>query len=146
MTDPAGLLPVKGELTVMKKNKTIDINAQAQNDAQTQNTADNGGLTELKPKKRKRKRRYFLLVVALVGFAFYAVITIIDQNVTIAEKRAELNELNQQISVVEIQTQHLQKVQGYEGEELAQYMEKIAKEELGYISDGERIFINVAGE
>lgn len=146
MTDPAGLLPVKGELTVMKKNKTIDLNAQAQNDAQTQNTADNGGLTELKPKKRKRKRRYFLLVVALVGFAFYAVITIIDQNVKIAEKRAELNELNQQISVVEIQTQHLQKVQGYEGEELAQYMEKIAKEELGYISDGERIFINVAGE
>ena len=130
----------------MKKNKTIDINAQAQNDPQTQNTADNGGLTELKPKKRKRKRRYFLLVVALVGFAFYAVITIIDQNVKIAEKRAELNELNQQISVVEIQTQHLQKVQGYEGEELAQYMEKIAKEELGYISDGERIFINVAGE
>lgn len=103
-------------------------------------------MTELKPKKRKRKRRYFLLVVALVGFAFYAVITIIDQNVKIAEKRAELNELNQQISVVEIQTQHLQKVQGYEGEELAQYMEKIAKEELGYISDGERIFINVAGE
>ncbi len=86
------------------------------------------------------------MVVALVGFAFYAVITIIDQNVKIAEKRAELNELNQQISVVEIQTQHLQKVQGYEGEELAQYMEKIAKEELGYISDGERIFINVAGE
>ena len=29
---------------------------------------------------------------------------------------------------------------------LVQYMEKIAKEELGYISDGERIFINVAGE
>ena len=86
------------------------------------------------------------MVVALVGFAFYAVITIIDQNVKIAEKRAELNELNQQISVVEIQTQHLQKVQGYEGEERAQYMEKIAKEELGYISDGERIFINVAGE
>ncbi len=146
MTDPAGLLPAKGVLTVMKKNKATDINAQAQNDSHTQNAADNGGLTELKPKKRKRKRRYFLLVVALIGFAFYAVITIIDQNVKIAEKKAELNELNQQISVVEIQTQHLQKVQGYEGEELAQYMEKIAKEELGYISDGERIFINVAGE
>lgn len=137
---------MKGELTVMKKNKKTNINAQAQNASQTQGAADNGGLTELKPKKRKSKRKYFLLVIALIGFAFYAVITIIDQNVKIAEKRAELNELNQQISVVEIQTQHLQKVQGYEGEELAQYMEKIAKEELGYISDGERIFINVAGE
>ena len=26
------------------------------------------------------------------------------------------------------------------------YIEKIAKDELGYVGDGERIFINVAGE
>ena len=146
MTDTAGLLPVKGELTVMKKNKTIDINAQAQNDAQTQKTADNGGLTELKPKKRKRKRRYFLLVVALVGFAFYAVITIIDQNVKIAEKRAELSEIQQHINVVEIESNYLERVRNFKGAELSEYMEKKAKEDLGYVSDGERIFINVAGD
>ena len=30
--------------------------------------------------------------------------------------------------------------------ELSDYMEKIAKEELGYVGEGERIFINVAGD
>ena len=30
--------------------------------------------------------------------------------------------------------------------DLADYMERIAKEKLGYVSEGERIFINVAGD
>ncbi len=81
-----------------------------------------------------------------MGFVFYAAITIINQNVRIAEKKSELSELNQQINVIEIQSQYLEKVQGYTGDDLNDYMEKLAKEELGYISDGERIFINVAGE
>ena len=73
-------------------------------------------------------------------------ITIINQNVQIAEKKAELTDLQQQISVVEIQSQYLKKVQNYKGDDLKKYIEKIAKDELGYVGDGERIFINVAGE
>lgn len=98
-----------------------------------------------KPKK-KHKLRYILLYLAVIGFVFYAVITIINQNVKIAEKRAELSEIQQHINVVEIESDYLQKVQNYEGDELAEYMEKIAKEDLGYVSEGERIFINVAGD
>ena len=67
-------------------------------------------------------------------------------NVQIAEKKAELTDLQQQISVVEIQSQYLKKVQNYKGDDLKKYIEKIAKDELGYVGDGERIFINVAGE
>ena len=63
-----------------------------------------------------------------------------------AEKKAELTDLQQQISVVEIQSQYLKKVQNYKGDDLKKYIEKIAKDELGYVGDGERIFINVAGE
>ena len=87
-----------------------------------------------------------LIYLAAIGFVFYAVITIIDQSVKISEKRAELSELQQQINVVEIESNYLEKVQNFQGDELAEYMEKIAKEDLGYVSDGERIFINVAGE
>lgn len=120
---------------------------QKQNAKKTQavQNPENTTLKEITPKKKK-KGRYILLYLAIIGFAFYAVITIINQNVQIADKKAELQELQQQINVVEIQTQYLEKVQDYEGEELSEYMEKIAKEELGYVSDGERIFINVAGE
>lgn len=87
-----------------------------------------------------------MLYLATIGFVFYAVITIVNQNVKITEKRAELSELQQQINVVEIESDYLEKVQNYQGEELAAYMEKIAKEDLGYVSSGERIFINVAGD
>ena len=96
--------------------------------------------------KKKSKLRYVLLYLAAIGFVFYAVITIINQNVKIAEKRAELSEIQQHINVVEIESDYLEKVQGYTGEELNEYMEKIAKEDLGYVSNGERIFINVAGD
>ena len=104
------------------------------------------GPKEVKPVKKKRKKRYILLYLAAIGFAFYAVITIINQNVQIAEKKAELSVLNQQINVVEIQSQYLEKVRGYEGEQRSEYIEKIAKEDLGYVGEGERIFINVAGD
>lgn len=102
-------------------------------------------IKEIKPKKVRRKR-HFLLYIAIIGFVFYAVITIINQSVEISKKRIELQKLQQQINVVEIQTQYLEKVQHYTGEELEEYIEKIAKEDMGYIGEGERIFINVAGE
>lgn len=109
---------------------------------QSENTSK---IKEITPKRSKRGR-HILLYLAIIGFTFYAVITIINQSVQIADKRAKLNDLKQQINVVEIQTGYLQKIQGYKGDDLKAYMEKIAKEELGYISEGERIFINVAGE
>lgn len=102
-------------------------------------------IKEIKPEKKK-KGRYILLYLAIIGFAFYAVITIINQSVQISDKKSELLELQQQINVIEIQTQYLEKVQNYKGDELSEYIEKIAKEDLGYISEGERIFINVAGD
>lgn len=102
-------------------------------------------IKEIKPKK-VRKKRHILLYIAIIGFVFYAVITIINQSVEISKKQIELQNLQQQINVVEIQTQYLQKVQNYTGEELEKYIEKIAKEDMGYISEGERIFINVSGE
>lgn len=112
----------------------------------TANIKPENSIKEITPKKKLRKKRFILLYLAIIGFVFYAVITIINQNIQIAEKKAELQDLQQQISVVEIQTQYLDKVQGYEGDELKEYIEKIAKEELGYVGEGERIFINVAGD
>lgn len=104
-----------------------------------------GDIKEVKP-KRFRKKKYILLYLAIIGFVFYAVITIINQSVQIADRQTELENLEQQINVVEIETGYLQKVQNYNGQELKDYIEKRAKDELGYVNDGERIFINVAGD
>lgn len=106
---------------------------------------NNEGPQEIETTKKKHRARYLLLYVAAIGFVFYAVFTIINQNVRIADEKAKLSELQQQINVIEIQSDYLEKVQNYKGKELAEYMEKIAKEDLGYVGQGERIFINVAG-
>lgn len=126
---------------ILKKPKTKKTEVTVEAEDLSEN-----GLKEVDRPKKKRKLRYLLIYLAAIGFVFYAVITIIDQSVKISEKKAELSELQQQINVVEIESNYLEKVQNFQGEELAEYMEKIAKEDLGYVSDGERIFINVAGE
>ena len=88
----------------MKKKTNRSRNFQA-----VQNP-ENTTIKEIKPEK-KRKKRYLLLYLAIIGFAFYAVITIINQNVQIADKKSQLKDLQQKINVIEIQTQYLQKVQ-----------------------------------
>ncbi len=120
------------------------ISTKTKAEEQSKSSAESN-IKEIKTKKR-RKKKYFLLYLAIIGFVFYAVITIINQNVQIADKKNKLKDLQQQVNVVEIQTSYLQKVQNYKGKELEQYIQKIAKDDLGYISDGERIFINVAGD
>jgi len=129
------------------RKKTAAPSTSAANAAAgVEETAVEQGPKVIDNPRKKSRLRYVLLYIAAIGFVFYAVITIINQNVKIAEKRAELSELQQHINVVEIESDYLQKVQNYEGDELAEYMEKIAKEDLGYVSEGERIFINVAGD
>lgn len=123
-----------------KKPKTKTAAPQSTASGQT-----NEGPQEIATPKKKHKARYLLLYVAAIGFVFYAVITIINQNVRIAEEKAKLSELQQQINVIEIQSDYLEKVRNYKGKDLAEYMERIAKEDLGYVGQGERIFINVAG-
>lgn len=123
----------------MKKEETKKAKRQSFDNSET------SSIKEIQP-QRPKKKRYILLYLAIIGFAFYAVITIVNQNVQIAEKKAELEELNKQINIVEIETQYLNKVSGYEGKDLEEYIAKIAKDDLGYVGEGERIFINVAGE
>lgn len=77
------------------------------------------GPKEVAAPKKRRKRRYILLYLAAIGFVFYAVITIINQNVRIAQEKARLSELQQQINVIEIQSDYLEKVQQYKGKDLA---------------------------
>ncbi len=93
-----------------------------------------------------KKKSYILLYIAIFAFAIYAVITLVNQYVEISDKKQQLAELNQQISVQEIKNEDIQAVKNYTGEELDDYIEKIAREELEYIEQGERVFVNISGE
>ena len=93
-----------------------------------------------------KKKSFILLYVAIFAFAVYAVITLVNQYIEISDKKQQLAELKNQISVQEIKNEDIEKVKNYTGEELDEYIEKIAREELEYLGQGERVFVNISGD
>ena len=53
--------------------------------------------------------------------------------------------MNKQISITEIEIDELKDIKNYKGAERDDYIENIAREDLNYLKNGERVFINVSG-
>lgn len=111
----------------------------------TDQKASRDKIKEVKSPKIKKKR-YILLYVAIFGFVVYAVITLVNQHIEISDKKQQLEDLQSQIVVQEIKNDNIEEVKNYSDEELANYIEQIAREDLDYIKDGERVFVNISGE
>lgn len=116
------------------------------NEKTSSRNINKGKIEEIKPKKKRLTKKYLLLYVAVFGFAVYAAFTIINQNIEISNKKAQLEQLNKQIEVIDIQNDYLSDVKNYTGDELDEYIEIIARKDLDYIKNGERVFINVSGD
>ncbi len=103
-----------------------------------------------KVSKRTRKRRNWILYIAVIAFSLYIVVTIIDQQIQITAAKAELEELNDKISIQEIKNEELKKVaDAVDKDDLdsfSDYIEKVAREDLDYVKNGEIVFINIAGD
>lgn len=98
-----------------------------------------------KPEKKKINKIGLTIKLALVVFAVYAVITLLNQHIEILEKQQTLSDLENKIMIQEIKIEEIQNVMDYSDEENAEYMEKIARQDLDYVKNGERVFINVTG-
>ena len=98
-----------------------------------------------KPEKKKINKIGLTIKLALVVFAVYAVVTLLNQHIEILEKHHNLSDLETDIMVQEIKIEEIQNVKNYSDEENAEYMEQIARSELDYVKNGERVFVNVTG-
>jgi len=104
-----------------------------------------GKIKEVKTEKKKISKRFILLYIAIFAFALYAAITIITQHTKIIEKRAELAALQEELQIVDIENEYLEEVKNYTGEDLDEFVEDKAREDLDYVKNGERVFVNVSG-
>ena len=99
---------------------------------------------------RRFLSRPVMVVIALVVVAFmiYSVISIIGIQSQIRERKAELDELKEQITVQEIKNEDIQKLYDSTGtaSDFSALAEQIARDDLDYIKEGERVFVNVAGD
>lgn len=87
-----------------------------------------------------------LIAVAVVAFMVYAMVSIIGIQAQIRERRAELDGLKEQIKVQEIKNEDIQKLYDSTGSDFSALAEQIARDDLDYIKEGERVFVNVSGD
>lgn len=139
-------------MAVKNRAKTADEKRDIHS-AKTRMSSDSSGnsygkpeLKEIKkPEKKKINKVGIVVKLALVGFAVYAVVTLLNQHIELLEKRQVLSDLENQIMVQEIKIEEIQDVMNYSDEENKEYMEQIARKQLDYVKNGERVFVNVTG-
>ena len=74
--------------------------------------------------------------------AAYALVQIVDQQITISQKREELASLTEQTEMQQIKNMELREMNELDDEE---YIARLAREMLSYATPDERICVNVAG-
>lgn len=92
--------------------------------------------------KIKRYKGSLLLKVAVFCFACFMVTMLVGQQISISQKKDELQQLKNELKEQQVVNDELR----YDlNEENADYAEKVARRELDYVKPGERVFYNVGG-
>ncbi len=103
-------------------------------------------MSEKETKKPLLNLRYVLLCIVVLVFAVYSVVTLVDLYSEIGAKKGELEDIQNEISIQEIKNEEMDALYNSSDEEFSKYVEEIAREDLDYIRDGERVFVNISGD
>ena len=93
---------------------------------------------------KKKKRVSGLAKTATAVFAVYAAFTLVSLQLQIAEKKEEQALLQAQIEEQELRNAEIRAL--LESENSDDYVARIAREKLGYISPGERVFVDISSK
>ena len=93
---------------------------------------------------KKKKRVSGLAKTATAVFAVYAAFTLVSLQLQIAEKKEEQALLQAQIEEQELRNAEIKAL--LESENSDEYVARIAREKLGYISPGERVFVDISSK
>lgn len=95
-----------------------------------------------KGKVRKEKKRGRLLIkIAVLCLTIIVVLSLVERQVQIAEKREQLEQLQAQLEQQDLKNQELRS--SLEDEDgMRRYAEKRAREDLDYVKPRERVFVD----
>ncbi len=96
--------------------------------------------TKTKAPKRKQKKS-FILTLGIILLVGYFVITIIGLQLNIRERQDVLEQKNSVYEEQLEQNKHLQSI--VDSDDKSEYLEQIAREKLGFIMPGEKVFYDV---
>ncbi|MBQ9742792.1 MAG: septum formation initiator family protein [Ruminococcus sp.] len=103
-------------------------------------------MAEKKEKKSSTPFKYIALGVVFIAFLIYGVYAIASINSQIAEKEEQLNAINNEIVIQEAKNADIEQVKNYSDEEYLEYVISKARKDLDLVEQGERVFINSAGD
>ncbi len=93
-----------------------------------------------KAKKRVQKRS-FILTLALVLLVGYFIITIIDLQLEIRERKEVKEQLDTEYEQLLADNERLQAI--VDSEDKGDYMEQVAREKLGFVMPNEKVFYDI---
>ncbi len=100
--------------------------------------------------RKIRKNRSLLLYVVLIVITLYSLFLMVDLQIRIKNAGDELNKIEEKIFTQEQTNAELKKVADAvdrnDDKAFADYVEKIAREDLDYVKNGEVVFVNIAGD
>ena len=90
---------------------------------------------------KKKQSRSFILTLGLVLLVGYFVITIIGLQLSIRERKGVLEQMQSDYEQQLEQNDRLQAI--VDSEDKSDYIEQIAREKLGFVMPGEKVFYDV---
>ena len=97
----------------------------------------------LQQKREKGALTGFLLKVAVVVAAVYLMVSFVNGQIQVADKQRELDTVQAQLEQQNVKNAELSRLME-SGDEDA-YVERIAREKLGYARPNERVFVDISG-
>lgn len=95
-------------------------------------------------KKKNSSFRSRLLKIAVAFASVYLVVSFISGQIEVAAKQHQLAEITAQVEQQAEKNKELQAMMDAENEDT--YIERIAREKLGYAYPNERIFVDISGD
>lgn len=92
-------------------------------------------------KNRRIRKKSFILTLGLVLLIGYFVITFLSLQLSIKERRSVLEQKNVAYQQQVAENERLKSV--VESEDKSEYIEQVAREKLGYVMPGEKVFYDV---
>ena len=82
--------------------------------------------------------------LAVVVMSAYLLVSLISGQLQVSQKRAQLEEMSAKVEVLAQQNAELERLMSTDDENA--YIERMAREKLGYARPEERIFVDISGQ
>ncbi len=93
---------------------------------------------------RRKKRVGLATKIFVAVFAVYAAFTLVSLQIQISAKREEQQALQGQIEEQSLRNAEIEAL--LDSEENDEYIARIARDKLGYVSPGERVFVDISSK